>query len=512
MNDAVAPSALLPELHAPASAASVGAATPVAAREHRPGPFGPGSVIWLLRHDLRVAGRGMRATSARKTKIVAAVAVFTVTLLHIVGFFGAPVLVLLPTLFRSDELLTGTIVLAGAFMLFLSKSMSEATDALYQRGDLDLLLSSPLPMRRVLITRLLAIAVLAGFMPLLLVIPVVDGMVLRGYFAWTGVYPALGGLSLTAASAGAAMTFGLLAWLGPRWTVFASRALATLFGALSFLLAQERFLVPGATRAAIWNALSPASPAGASSLAWWPARALLGEAGPMLAMALVGAGAVMAVSAALGQAYGAGVLGHLAAARRSRASGINRRFHRAPFGALLRKEALLLLRQPGLGAQLFYQFVFLAPGVVALMRVGAAGGVDTPAGVVFLTAMMTGRITKIIATGPYECDNAASLAATSPFPGVSVARAKLAVTSAMLIVVVGLSLAGIWLQMPSALPTAAFASILATLTRLRMVMGRPATLRRLGLQGRMPGHADGLLGVITDVSWGLFGAALSLAF
>ena len=46
-------------------------------------------------------------------------------------------------------------------------------------------------MRRVLATRLLAIAVIAGFLPILLVMPMVNGMVLRGYVAWIGVYPVL---------------------------------------------------------------------------------------------------------------------------------------------------------------------------------------------------------------------------------------------------------------------------------------------------------------------------------
>ncbi len=474
------------------------------------GWVGPGSVVWLLRHDLRLAGRGMRATGARKSRVAGIVLGIVLVLLHLFGFAAAPGLAKLHDRFSPEALLTGSVVLAGAFALFLSKAIAEATEALYQRGDLDLLLSSPLPMRRVLTTRLLAIAVIAGFLPIVLVVPVVNGMVLHGYFAWIGVYPVLAGLSLTAAATGAALTFGLLAWVGPRWTAFVARALATLFGAASFLVAQARFLLPEPARQAFWHTLAPTTAGGGPhGLLWWPARALLGEALPMLAVAGFGVAAVMAVSAALGHAYASGVLGHLAVARGSRRAGVAGRFGGGRFAALLRKETLLLLRHPGLGAQLFYQFIFLVPGVIALMRVGEADGMQSPAGVVFLTAMLTGRIARIIVTGPFETDQAEALAATAPVSAGSVARAKLLVTAAMLAVVIGFSLLGVWTEMPAALPAAALASLAAAATRLRFAMARPQQLRRGGLQGRLPGHADGLLGVMSDVGWGFGGAALS---
>jgi ABC-2 type transport system permease protein len=476
------------------------------------GPIiGPGSVPWLLRHDLRVAGRGMRAAGARKSRVAGRVLLTVVVLLHLVGFADAPLLSMMHNRFGTDILLTGSVALAGAFMLFLSKAISESTDALYQRGDLDLLLSSPLPMRRVLTTRLLAVAVIAGFLPILLVFPVVNGMALRGYFEWLGVYPVVLGLSLTAAASGAAMTFGLLAWLGPRWTAFVARALATLFGAMSFLFAQARFLVPDETRASVWRAMAPLSGDAPGGLGWWPARALLGEAVPMLAIAALGVVAVLAVSSLLGQAYGSGVMNHLAAGRGARAAGVAGRFKAGPFAALLRKETRLLLRHPGLGAQLFYQFVFLVPGVIAVMRVGEAGGIQSPAGVVFLTVMMTGRIAKIIAAGPFESDPSAALAATAPVTGTQVVWAKLAVTLATLGAVIALSLFGIWVQMAAALPAACFASLAAAGTRLRLVMSRPRQLRRGGMTVRIAGHADGLLGIMTDLAWGIGGALLTLA-
>ena len=87
---------------------------------------GPGSVSWLLRHDLRLASRGMRATDARGTKVAATVLGLTVVLLHLIGFAAAPALTLLHDRFRADAMLTGSIALACVFALFLSKSMLKA--------------------------------------------------------------------------------------------------------------------------------------------------------------------------------------------------------------------------------------------------------------------------------------------------------------------------------------------------------------------------------------------------
>jgi ABC-2 type transport system permease protein len=477
----------------------------------------PGSTLWLLRHDLRLIGRDFRAAGKGKSFTVAFILGGTVLLLHLVGFLAAPMLAQLHETTRGDLLLTGSIAVGGAFTLFLSKAISEAVDALYQRGDLDLLLSSPIPMRRVLTTRLVAIAVVAGFLPILLIIPLVDGMVLRGEFVWAGAYPVLASLALTASAAGAGITFGLLAWIGPRWTRFGARALATLFGAASFLSTQAKFLMPDQARIALWDAMRPdLSPHG---LQWWPARAVLGEPWPMAGLAVLGAGAVLLASTALGHVYGTGVLNTIAGSAGARGLRMAKRFRGGVFSALLRKEWLLLLRHPGLGAQVFYQFVFLVPGAIALMRMGVVvaspgspGGNpgSMPGGVVFLTALMTGRIAKILVAGPYEGDHAAALAATSPVDARLLGRAKLLVTMGALAVIGGLPLVAIAWRLPHAFPAALLSCVGAASTRVWIGASGKKVLKKGGMKGRLSMTSDGLLGVIIDIGWGICGAVLSL--
>jgi ABC-2 type transport system permease protein len=472
--------------------------------------FAPGSTMWLLRHDLRLVGRDFRSAGGRQRGTVGLVLMTTIATLHALGFAAGPFLARLHDTHRTEALLAGSFALAGMFTLFLSKAISEATDALFQRGDLDLLLSSPLPVRRVLTTRLMAIAVIAGFLPLLLVIPLLNGMALRGEFAWSGAYLVLTSLSLVAAAAGAAMTFGLLAWLGPRWTRLVARALATLFGAVSFLSTEARLVVPEAVRTRVWNELLPAPGFVPPGLQWWPARAVLGDTLPMLMLCGIAVLAVMSVSTALGQAYGSGVMTNLAAVRGPGTAGAERHFESGVFGALVRKEWRLLIRHPGLTAQVFYQFVFLVPGAVALMNI------DDPrwhagAGVVFLIAMMTGRITKILVTGPFEADEAAALAVTSPVGPLRVMQAKALVTLSALAVVGGLPVLAIGLRLPPAFPAACVACAAAAGCRMWLALHRPKLLRRAGLKGRLRADTDGLLGAMIDIGWGMFGAGLVLS-
>ena len=137
----------------------------------------------------------------------------------------------------------------------------------------------------------------------------------------------------------------------------------------------------------------------------------------------------------------------------------------------------------------------------------APGG--SPAGVVFLTALMTGRIAKILAAGPYEGDQAQALPATSPVRAASVARAKLAVSVAALAVIAGLPLVAIAIRLPHALPAACLACGGAASTRLWLAAGGKKVLKKPGMRGRLSMTSDGLLGVMIDLGWGIAGGALS---
>lgn len=472
---------------------------------------GPGSFLWLLRHDIRLGHRAMRQAGRRSERVALTVFGVIVVLLHLAGWVAAPGMAAMAGQFRAESLLAGMVALISVFALFLSKSISQATDTLHDRGDLDLLLSSPLPMRRVLTARLLAIAAIAAIMPMLLGFPFVNGMLLRGYTDWIGVYPVVVGFGLGAAALGSAMVFGLLALLGPGSAVVAARILATVFGMVALLVSQVQFIAPGMTSSATWGALGAEARAGAHGPLWWPTRALLGEPGPMLALLAAGIGAVLLVSRLLGRAYAQGVLGQLARPAAPVAwDETARHFGEGGWPTLLRKETRLLMRQPGLVANLAYQFVFLAPGVIMAQRVAEVLGRDAAPTVVLLTVMMTGRISRIVAAGPFG-DDAAALARTSPCPQRLVLWAKLAVAAALLAVVLAISLLVVAVEVPHALLATAIAATGAALARLWIASGQELPLRRVGLHGRFNGDATAASGVLFDALCGLIGLGLALA-
>ena len=157
----------------------------------------PGSVPWLLAHELRLAWRGSGKGSRRTLLIVIAV-----LFIGIGGVAGLPLaLVVLP---NWTPTLTAPLAfgLDAALLLIvslmLSQTISQAVEAFYARRDLDLLLSSPLPAWRVLTVRCIAIAVTTSATYMALVTPIVATVAVFGHVRWISLYPLLFALGLLA--------------------------------------------------------------------------------------------------------------------------------------------------------------------------------------------------------------------------------------------------------------------------------------------------------------------------
>jgi ABC-2 type transport system permease protein len=189
--------------------------------------------------------------------------------------------------------LTPTVVFAADallllfFSLSLSFTLSQAVQVFYARGDLDLLLSSPLPARRVLAVRCLAMAVASIALYLLLATPVLAVVVGFGHWRWLNVYPVLVSVGLLATSLGLVLAMALFALLGPQRTRTVSQILAAFLGAGFFLAVQLPNMTGDGDSGRLlgfaqrWIDSDAFSPDGVLA---WPARAALGETGPALVM------------------------------------------------------------------------------------------------------------------------------------------------------------------------------------------------------------------------------------
>ena len=141
-------------------------------------------------------------------------------------------------------------VLAGAslwfvFTLMLSHAITRSVGVLFDRGDLDLLLASPLPPRHVFIVRGLGVAFGSVAVYALLLTPFAHVGLLYGRPALLAIYPALAALGLLAAALGMALTLALVRILGARRARVVAQRLGAFVGAAFFLLTQAGNLFSG---------------------------------------------------------------------------------------------------------------------------------------------------------------------------------------------------------------------------------------------------------------------------
>jgi ABC-2 type transport system permease protein len=427
-------------------------------------------------------------------------------LLHAIGYgvaLGLSHVSFAPT----DRLLWGTMALLFVGGLMLSQAVQRATELLDDRTDLSWLLSTPAPTRHILAVRLLAVAGSVSLYWLLFLVPLTDGMLFLGRADLVGIFPMFVVLSLLVTSCGFAVTFLLLRLTGVRRTRALANGLATLIGAAVFLGGQAHSLLPHRAADTFWASFAPANEAAAHAWRWLPARALLGEAGPLLFLLAIAATAAALSSwglqrwfAAGAQAVLAGGVGATAALRADR-----RVFGTGSMRALLRKEILLLRRYPGLAGLALYYTIYLVPALVAIFRGGSGGaaGADLLAAAPVLTS---GELARLFVSVTMMGDEASELMRTAPVGSGSLRAAKLGAAAAGVLVVLAVPVIGLGASLPAAVP-AMVAGIFGNVAcNLLLGLWRPAPIKRTDLRRDRRGW-----GGLVNVVGFFFSAAWSIA-
>ncbi len=327
--------------------------------------FGPGGVLFLLRHEMLLTWRNFRA-SGKGRHVRRAIFYSAMTLL--LGFGGYWAARFLSEIEPEPSyLMLGGVgaVFAILFSIMLAQALMLITESLYQRGDLDLLLASPVPAWRVLIVRMGAIAINVGLFYLVLAAAVLVWLPFTGGWAWIGFAPSIFLLTLFATAVGLIVA-RLLFWLiGPRNTRVVAQILASVIGAAFFVSTQIERLMQDESRsqamAALFGRLVRVLGDASSPLSL-PARAAFGVANDIWAWA---ATAFVLYSIAVwwyasGFAADAAAISSLSA-RKTRARGAARPMRSGVMPALLRKEWRLLGRDPLLLSQILLQLFYLIP-------------------------------------------------------------------------------------------------------------------------------------------------------
>lgn len=458
---------------------------------------------WLLAHELRLGWRGLGGAS---TIAVAVLAVLWI-LFHPPAWFVMERLSL-TALERTGLPIAGfvcwfvvTLMLSGAILL--------ALNALYDRGDLDLLVSSPLPATVIFAVRGVGVALISAAFPAALLVPFVNMGIARGQWGLLGAYPVLVSVGLGVSGLAFALTLLLVRWLGARRARTVTQVLSALVGAMLFLAVQLPNVLPDegraalAARAAEWGVLEWL---GADSILWWPVRALFGDPLPLLATVTVGVGLFVVVIRATSNAFLSGTQEAVAVAVAvpARDSGAEIRFQAGLAANVVRKELRLILRDPNLIAQVLLQALYLLPLLFVMARNRDLALILAPA-IIALGAQMAGNLAWITICG----EEAPELLGSAP---VDRERVRWLKASAALVPAFSLTLPfAVFYLFRSPALAAIFASFLAlALTAAAMTQiwgGKPAPRRDLRARQRQ----NVLLNLVELVSTLGFAGACYLA-
>jgi ABC-2 type transport system permease protein len=394
-----------------------------------------GSLAWFARHELRLSWRDfismITAGRRRREPVVIVITVSFVAFLHGFAFL---VLRRAGTQAFQPELST-LIAVTAAMLLSASAMLSQAMENVTRA------LSSPAPAHKIFAVRIAAIALSVGAMSLFVTGPFINVLALENGWRWLGAYGVILSAALVATALAVLFTLALFDAIGPKRTRFAAQVAAAIIGAAFVIGIQLAAMLSTGTlsRAAFLHSPVVVSHApDIHSVFWWPARAALGDAICLLAVAAVCGTlflivAIVAAPRFAGCALAAGSIAHETAPSRQ----TNRPFRsRSSAQALRWKEWLLLVRDPWLMSQSLMQLLYLLPPALLLWRSFASGG-NSALICVPVLIMAAGQLAGGLAWLTISGEDAPELVATAPISPGQLMRAKIEAVMAAIGLVFG---------------------------------------------------------------------------
>lgn len=483
--------------------------------------FAAGSGLWLLQHELRLfwygagSGSGKGHGAGRRPGLGAIATVALVWLaLHVVGWLAMRKLAGVPV---GDPriLLAVTALLAASGTFMLSTAIKASVLALFERGDLDLLLSSPLPSRSIFSVRLAGVVASTAGIHLFFLAPFAHGALLHGQWRWLGVYPALVGIAVLCACAAMLLTLGLVRLIGARRTRVVAQVIGALAGALLVIASQTYSMFErqwqGRTRELLGRMLGPDGALAEGSPVWLPARALLGDPGPMLALAVLAVAAFTLTARHTHRFFAVGL--QLSASSPAASPGRHvapprPRFGRSLFDTVVIKEWRLIVRDPQLISQVLLQLLYLLPMCFVVFR---DDGLHVPAigaGLTLLASSLAGSLAWIA----LSAEDAPDLLLVSPAAPGALRRAKLAAAVMPVLVLVGVPLLWLVVRSPLGGLVLCFTASAAILGAGMIVFwcGRPGVRSHFRTSGKR-GFVMNLLQLLNSLAWGALAWLLAAA-
>lgn len=393
----------------------------------------PGGAAWLARHEILLSWRdfmGMMTAGKRGREMqVLAVLVVAAVVLHVIAFA-----IIGPALQTEAGGLTGRLILISAmlalpFSLMASQAMESVTRTFYSRSDLDLILASPASPRKLFAVRIGAIALSTSMLSIMLASPAINVLAFLDGPGWLAAYPVMLGMGTVATVLAVSLTVLLFRVIGARRTRTIAQIAAALVGAMFVIGIQLAAIVSMGTMSRmsfITSELVRQHAPGPGSLFWYPARAVMGEPWPLLAVIGASAAIFALAIAILANGFGEKVLAAAGIAQsqkgRNRASNGFRAHSIA--SALRYKEWKLLARDQWLISQTLMQVFYLVPPAFMLWQ-GFGDNGSLPVVLVPVLVMAAGQLAGGLAWLAISGEDAPQLVATAPVKDGAVIRAKI---------------------------------------------------------------------------------------
>jgi ABC-2 type transport system permease protein len=391
----------------------------------------PGSISWLMAHELRLFWRRGKMNSRSGLIIVGLILAVWLTMSFFIFRSLGPAIPPPPFLDGPGDGLALTVI--GVVIAFIGSVMTSgailaAVEAIYTRNDLDLLLSSPISPWRVLVVRSSAIAV--GALPLYAGIlgPPLVWLSIFSSPLWLSAIIVLASLAFAATGIALLIVTGLFRLIGPKRTRVLAQVLSAVAGAAVFLAFQLFNLnSPRGDRVSQEEMMAMIGQLNLDPQAWWlfPARAFTGDI-PSTLIWLVAVGILFP--------FGVYVFSRRFVADAAAASAMGQRkrvmdarvaqVRGGLMQTIVRKEFRLLLRDPLLLSQVGLQLIYFIPLAFVLIRPDR-GMVLVEATFAPALTLLSSALAGSLAWITVSAEDAPDLLASAPIRPKAIDRAKL---------------------------------------------------------------------------------------
>jgi ABC-2 type transport system permease protein len=465
--------------------------------------------LWLMaRHEARLSWRQMSARTSHKWMLWSLVGFLV--MMHLIALPVPFVLSEMRSMSQVDIMAAVTAVGAGVLLTAIPLALIGTVKLMYSRGDMDLLLSSPVPARAVVVVRVLTIAFGLLCIGALFILPFANTMALFGYPRALVAYVVLTCLALAATAIGLLLAQGMFWLFGPRRTRLFAQLFAGVLG-VGFLFAiNAHNILPATTQSSALQILAglTAHLPSADSWVWLPARAALGEPLPFLVGLVLCLGLFVATTFGLANRLMANAIAaNSVAGKTVKSSSRMLRTRGGPVAIMRRKEWLLIGRDPWLMSQIVMQLLLMLPAMFVIWNAGT-----TVTYMWLAVVYLAGHLAGMLAWLTVSTEEAPDLLTTAPVQRSDVISAKLQAALMPTAMMAAVPVAAAWYVDLWLGFTIMLCSAGGALSTSLLHVRYPATAKRSdfswrGSSSKMLPLAEMLLGLM----WIVFGA-LMLAF